>query len=65
MTRVRQCSHVARDVLPLHSTLRWQTAEPNPSDYEWNEEVRLCAFCSGKLRGWMSSDQGIEMEKPR
>lgn len=57
--------HLANGTLRFHSTVVWMTAEgdENPTDYEWNEVLLLCVFCSGKLRGLIASDNGVELER--
>jgi hypothetical protein len=47
----RRCEHLAASVLPLHSTVAWDTTENNPTDYAFHERISLCTFCSGRLRG--------------
>lgn len=62
--RTRQCVHIAPGKPPLHSVFTWNTVEPNPTDYRWHERILLCAFCSGQLRGRLSSDGPALEEVP-
>lgn len=55
MTERKRCGHLVRGELAMHATVRLKSVPPerNTTSYQWDEEVDLCVFCSGKMRGFM------------